>query len=140
MITLTKERIIQAFTRRQRKRNNLLYEYYKQEVFDKGYSALVIADMITQDLGFPITPHMIYNINKRIINPGNKNKAAYQQSIKPLLADPSLPPNTHSDSIHSDIDTKGMRTHPDQEARKNRYRNAEDENKNNSFSDLMKDL
>lgn len=67
MNTISKQDLIDAFQNDKRKRNNLLFEYYKDTLFNKGLSAEFIADKISQDLGIKISRSIIYKINHRII-------------------------------------------------------------------------
>ena len=67
MYKISKEDIKNAFLTGQRRRNKLLYEYYKEEYFSNGYTARMIAAKISEDLGVPISANMIFKIYSRII-------------------------------------------------------------------------
>src|SRR5687768_2671663 len=65
---ISKEDIRNAFLTDQRKRNKMLYDFYKEAYFTKGYTANLIASKISDDLGIGISVHIIYKIYARIIN------------------------------------------------------------------------
>ena len=80
MIRVTKEDVRNAYLLKQGKRSRLLYEYYKEEFFEKKYSASFIADKISDDLGVTVTTAMIYSIFDRIIK--KKKVVAPNQSLE----------------------------------------------------------
>lgn len=73
MIEITKEDILEAIKNKRRKRRILIYEYYK-DLFEKDFSAEVLAKKISEDLGEPVNTHLIYNINKMVKNPDKKSE------------------------------------------------------------------
>ncbi|MDO1451303.1 hypothetical protein Q0590_33825 [Rhodocytophaga aerolata] len=78
MAKITKEDVQKAFLNKSKKRNNLLYEYYREEYFTGAYTAKFIAEKISEDLGLPISEMMIFLIKTRIIN---KQKAALPSQV-----------------------------------------------------------
>ena len=87
MSFILKQDIIKAFQQNKMKRNNLLFEYYKDTLFFKGLTAEFIADKISQDLGLEISPSIIYKINHRIIKNGVQSPD--KQTASPLDPAPS---------------------------------------------------
>lgn len=65
MIKPRKDDLIYAFKAKQRKRNHLLYAYYKDSYFTDEYNAVYAASLIYQELGIEITPNMVYKIRSR---------------------------------------------------------------------------
>jgi len=65
---VTKVEIVKAVKGKKYKRLALIFNFYKDQFFYKGYSAEFIANQISIDLGVEISKTVIYNINKRFIN------------------------------------------------------------------------
>jgi hypothetical protein len=65
---VTKAEIVKAFNGKKYKRLALIFNFFKDQFFYKGYSAEFIANQISIDLGVEISKTVIYNINKRFIN------------------------------------------------------------------------
>jgi len=57
---ITKKDIQDAYLNKNRKRNQLLYEFYKEEYFLKKYTADFIAAKLTEELGIPFNANMIH--------------------------------------------------------------------------------
>lgn len=85
MAKITKEYLKNAYLNNEKKRSFLLYEYYKEEYFHKGYPAKFIATSISEDLGITVTLRMIYLITDRIIK---KQKAALPS--QPVTTPPAV--------------------------------------------------
>lgn len=61
----TKEEIKHAFSEKRRKRNALLYDYYKDKLFNKKYSSKTVAERINKDIGIKLTENMVNLIYHR---------------------------------------------------------------------------
>ncbi len=128
MYKISKEDIKNAFLTGQRKRNKLLYEYYKEEYFSNGYTARMIAAKISEDLGVPISTNMIFKIFSRIIKQ------------KKLLPDISYQPTQMiSQEIEVDISDREMSLQ-EKIQKEFIFKNADEEPKKNPFEDAFMDL
>ena len=70
-MNVTKQDVYIAFQQRRRKRNRLLYEHYR-ELFALDVTADYLAQKISLDLDFPISPGIIYKIRHRILKQENQ--------------------------------------------------------------------
>ncbi|MDO1444655.1 hypothetical protein Q0590_00255 [Rhodocytophaga aerolata] len=76
MSIITKEDIIHAFQTNQRKRNLLLYTFYKDTYFSQGFTAKFIAAKLSKELGLPISENMVFLIFHRIAKKNKELKTA----------------------------------------------------------------
>lgn len=128
MYKISKEDIKNAFLTGQRKRNKMLYEYYKEEYFSRGYTARMIAAKLSEDLGVPISDNMIFKIYSRIIKQ------------KKLIPDISNQP-TQTISQESEVETSGREMiFPEKIQKEFVFKNSDDEPKKNPFEDAFIDL
>ncbi|QHT65380.1 hypothetical protein GXP67_01150 [Rhodocytophaga rosea] len=126
MSIVTKEDIIHAFQTNQRKRNLLLYTYYKDTYFSQGFTAKFIAAKLSQELGLSISENMIFLIIHRI---AKKDKL-------------SLPTQATSSSITpSYLQQQGKEEstagHPSEEFQ---FKNADEYPKSNPFAQVLRDI
>jgi hypothetical protein len=127
MAKITKEDLQRAYSSSQRKKSRLLYEFYKEEYFNQGYTAHFIAEKISQDLGVKITTMMIYLIFSRIINKEKKARLKTPIQPQPLSGMPkgkeiSQPPKVQK------------------EEREWVFKNTDDEPRKNPFEEAFKGL
>ncbi len=128
MRVITKEDIIHAFQTNQRKRNLLLYTFYKDTYFSQGFTAKFIATKLSQELGLPISENMVFLIFHRI---AKKNKES--KTVSDL---------THSSPINTSLShpqgkEDSMTAHPSEEFQ---FRNADEYPKSNPFAQVLKDV
>jgi hypothetical protein len=88
------EDIIRAFNAKQRKRNKLLYEYYKESYFTGEYNAVYVAHLITQELGIEMTPNMVYKIRSRYTRPAKGPAALHTPQVAAKISLSSLQTET----------------------------------------------
>lgn len=126
---ISKEDIRKAFLTDQRKRNKLLYDFYKEEYFSSGYTARLIAAKISEDLGIEISVHIIFKIYARIIKKATK------------ATDPATQPVKNPKAVKTGTVETGTKN-PSIQKVQNRFifRNAEDEPKKEPFEDAFKDI
>jgi hypothetical protein len=128
MNVVTKEDIIQAFKTNQRKRNKLLYHFYKDKYFSKGFTAKFIASKLTQELEVPITENMVFLIFHRIIK-----KDTAPASVK-------IPSTVHF-SNNSELTALEVPTSSTESQQQNfLFKNADEYPKKNPFADLLKSI
>jgi hypothetical protein len=128
MNVVTKEDIIHAFKTNQRKRNNLLYHFYKDKYFSQGFTAKFIAGKLTQELGVPITENMVFLIFHRIV----KKDTAPASGKTPLpvhLANNTEPPRLEIPISPTETQQQNFL-----------FKNADEYPKKNPFADLLKGI
>jgi hypothetical protein len=81
MIKPRKEDLIEAFQCKQRKRNRLLYEYYKETYFTGEFSAVYVAKRISEELGIQMSANMVYKIHGLIKKETKKPHRTYSTSF-----------------------------------------------------------
>lgn len=91
MNTCTKSDLIHAFRKRNTKRRDLLFAYYRTW-FDVPYTAEVLAQKISDDLGIHIAAQLIYHIRSKH-KPG---KAILVESEPPVIVRTQSQPSTDS--------------------------------------------
>lgn len=84
-MSITKDDIIYAFVNKKYKRFDLVYEFYKDTYFNKGFTAELIAQKISAELGLEFSRMDIYNFNKRFVN---KKKEIISTPIEPVKVVP----------------------------------------------------
>ena len=131
MNTITKEDVRNAFINKNRKRNVLLYEFYKQDLFSKKLSAKFISEKISSDLGINISEQIIYKINGRII----KNLPAHQAQAPPPAANQTPAPSP--DQKQNLQGKKGAEQQPSKDWE---FKNADESPKKNPLEDAFKGL
>jgi hypothetical protein len=89
---ITKEDVLEAFKNTKRKRYNLLYTYYREQLFDKGFSAEIISKKISEDLGISISVSQIYSVNKLYLNGKKGIRKTESQSETVQKTEPQKPP------------------------------------------------
>lgn len=128
MSIITKEDIIYAFQTNQRKRNLLLYTFYKDTYFSQGFTAKFIAAKLSQELGLPISENMVFLIFHRIAKKDKELKtASTPTNFSPINTSVSHP-ERKEDSI----------TAPPLE--EFQFRNADEYPKSNPFAQVLKDI
>ena len=128
MSIITKEDIVHAFQTNQRKRNLLLYTFYKDKYFSQGFTAKFIATKLSQELGLPISENMVFLIFHRI---AKKNKESNTAST---LANSSL---INTSVSHPEGKEEFKANYPSEEFQ---FRNADEYPKSNPFAQILKDI
>jgi hypothetical protein len=128
MNVVTKEDIIHAFKTNQRKRNNLLYHFYKDKYFSQGFTAKFIAGKLTQELGVPITENMVFLIFNRIV----KKDTAPASGKTPL----TVPLTNNSAPAPQEVPTSSAES----QQQNFLFKNADEYPKKNPFADLLKSI
>jgi hypothetical protein len=128
MNVVTKEDIIQAFKTNQRKRNKLLYHFYKDKYFTQGFTAKFIANKLTQELGFPITENMVFLLFHRIVKKDTALTSGKTPSPKHLV--------NNLDHTAPEVPTSSAENQEQNFV----FKNADEYPKKNPFADLLKSI
>jgi len=128
MSVITKKDIIHAFETNQRKRNLLLYTFYKDAYFSHGFTAKFIATKLSQELGIPISENMVFLIFHRIAKKDKEPKTTMAPTNSSPINKSVTPPQGKEDS---------MAAHSSEEFE---FRNADEYPKSNPFEQVLKDI
>ena len=107
---ITKQNVHTAFQGKHRKRNHLLYAYYRA-YFHKDYTASFIAKQIATDLELPITASIVEKIRHRII----KHELLAQSPEDSLPEDSTAPPKG-KEKEQRQYDFRNTEDYPQQDA------------------------
>jgi hypothetical protein len=128
MSVITKEDIIHAFQTNQRKRNLLLYTFYKDTYFSQSFTAKFIATKLSQELELPISENMVFLIFHRI---AKKNKESKTDSAPTTLS------AINKSLSHPQGKEAFKANYPVEEFE---FRNADEYPKSNPFAQVLKDI
>ena len=106
MTEITKSDLLFSFKTKNAAKYKILFEFYKDRFFNKGYPHTLIAKKIQEDLGIPISPYLISNLLKTIkkkypenlIPPAPSNFSTKEISMR------ITPPKIQNDNTVFDMD------------------------------------
>ena len=128
MSVITKEDIIHAFQTNQRKRNLLLYTFYKDRFFSQGFTAKFIATKLSQELGLSISENMVFLIFHRIAKKDKELRtASTPTNFSPINTSVSHPEGKEVFKAN----------YPSEEFQ---FKNADEYPKSNPFAQILKDI
>lgn len=129
MKVVSKEDIIKLFAENKYKRVSVLYNYYKDDFFGKGFSAEYIASKISQDLGIEIDARLIYNINLRFVKDNKSNK-------EEKIASPIPPAEVPKKVVKAEVKKEPAKQTPQKPKDDFVFKNADEESKKGHFDNL----